>query len=158
MMEEIAGYVFRLVCGAIVCGLILAITGTGGPGGKIRTMLCGMFLAVLALSPLTDLDLGDLGFLDPGITARAEELADAGDRAAKEAMAQIIKEQCEAYILNKADELSLTVEADVALDPETGVPASVRIRGLAQPYEREVLIDYIIRTLGIERSGIQWQT
>ena len=157
-MEAIASYILRLVCGAAVCALILSLTGSDGAGGRLRTMLCGLFLAYLAISPLTSLDLGDLHYTDPGIAARAEALARSGDEAAKEAMAQIIKEQCGAYILNKAEELSLTVSAEVELEPDTGVPVSVRITGSAAPYERETLIDYIIQTLGVERSAIQWLT
>lgn len=157
-MEAVASYVFRLVCGAIVCAFILAITGTGGPGGRIRSVLCGMFLAVLAISPLRNLELGKVEFLDPSIASQAEQLAREGEEAAKETMIQIIKDQCRAYILNKGDELALSVEAEVILDPDSGIPESVRILGDASPYEREALIDYITRTLGIERSRIQWQT
>ena len=155
-MEAIGQYILRLVCGAVVCSLLLSLTGADGPGGKIRTMLCGLFLAYLAISPLTELDLVDLRYTDPGVTARAEELARSGEEAAREAMALRITEACEAYILNKADELSLELEAEVTLDRSTGIPVSVRISGTAAPYDRERLIDYITRTLGLERSRIQW--
>lgn len=155
-MVAIAEYILRLVCGAVVCGLLLALTGSDGPGGRIRSMLCGLFLAYLATSPLARLDLGDLRYTDPGILARAEELARSGEAAAKSAIASRISEQCGAYILNKADEMGLSLQAEVALDPETGIPVSVRIVGNATPYEKEALISYITRTLGIERSGIQW--
>ena len=155
-MEAIAQYVFRLVCGAVVCGLLMALTGSGGPGGKIRSILFGMFLALLAISPLAEIRLDDLRYLDPGITARAEELARSGEDSAREAMALRISEQCEAYILSKADALSLVLDAEVILDPETGIPVSVRITGNAAPYHRESLMGYITRTLGIERSRIEW--
>ena len=155
-MEAIAEYLLRLVCGAAVCSLLLTLTGSGGPGGKLRKVLCGMFLAYMAIAPLAELELGDLRYTDPGITARAEELARSGEQSAREAMALSISGQCEAYILNKADELALEVEAEVTLDPESGIPVSVRISGSAAPYDRESLISYITRTLGIERSSIQW--
>ena len=155
-MEAISEYILRLVCGAAVCGLLLALAGADGPGGRLRKLLCGFFLAYLALSPLTGLELDDLRYTDPGIAAQAEALARSGEEAAREAMTLRISEACEAYILNKADELSLSLEAEVALDPESGTPVSVRITGAAPPYVRESLIDYITRTLGMERSRIQW--
>lgn len=155
-MDAITQYVLRLVCGALVCGLLLALTGADGPGGKLRSMLCGLFLAYLAISPLAKIDLGDLRYTDPGITARAEALARSGEAAAKEAMAIRISEQCEAYILNKAVEQNLIITAEVVLDPDSGIPVSVRLTGTATPYDRETLISYITRTLGIERSAIQW--
>ena len=155
-MEAIAGYVLRLVCGAVVCGMILALTGSDGPGGRIRRFLCGLFLATLALGPLADLSPEDLFYLDPSIAAQAEELAQSGVRQAKEAMASGISEGCCAYILNKADEMGLSLQTEVGLDPSTGLPVSVRLWGEAAPYERESLTGYIIRTLGVERSEIQW--
>lgn len=157
-MEAIGEYILRLVCGALICGLILSLTGADGPGGKLRSMLCGLFLAYLAVSPLVNLELGDLTYMDPHIAAQAEELAQAGALDAKDAMAQRISEQCDAYILNKADELALTLTAEVTLDPDSCVPVSVRITGTAAPYDRETLIGYITNTLGIERSNIQWET
>lgn len=155
-MEAVAAYMLRLVCGALVCALLTRLTGSGGPGGKLRSMLCGLFLGCLAISPLMDLDLGDLRYTDPGIIARAESLASAGEEAAREAIALRISEQCEAYILNKADELHLALDAEVILDPITGIPVSVRLSGTAQPGVREALIRYITQTLGVERSSVQW--
>lgn len=155
-MEAVASYVLRLVCGAVVCGAILSITGASGPGGRLRSMLCGLFMAFLALSPLADLSPDTFVYLDPEISAQAERLAGEGSAQAKEAMAVIIKEQCEAYILNKAAELQLSLTAEVELDPDSGAPVSASLRGSAAPYERGVLSDYITQTLGIERSGIHW--
>lgn len=155
-MDYVSSYVMRLACGALVCGLILAIAGTKGPSGRLRQMLCGIFLAFLALSPLRDMDLGHIQYTDPGIASQAQQIAQAGSDQAKEAMASIIKEQCCAYILNKAAESHLSLTAEVELNPDTGEPESVVLSGDASPYERESLSDYITQTLGIERSAIQW--
>lgn len=154
-MEAIASYVLKLSCGAVICALILSITGTNGPGGRLRVLLCGLFLAFLAISPLRELDL-DFRYTDPGISAQAEQIAQAGTAQAKEAMTEIIKDQCGAYILNKAAELDLSVTVELELDPDTGAPVWAVLTGSAAPYEKEVLSDYITQTLGIERSGIQW--
>ena len=155
-MEAVTAYILRLVCGALVCALLMSLTGANGPGGKLRSLLCGLFLGYLALSPLVALDLDGLRYTDPGILAQAEELARSGEEAAREAMAGRISEACEAYILSKADELHLTLEAEVIPDPVTGIPVAVRISGSAPPGDREALIRYITQTLGVERSGIQW--
>lgn len=155
-MDYVSNYVMRLACGALVCGLILAITGTNGPLGRLRQMLCGLFLAFLALSPLRDMDLRSIQYTDPSISSQARQVAQAGSDQAKEAMASIIKEQCCAYILNKAAESHLSLGVEVELNPDTGEPEGVVLTGDASPYEKESLSDYITQTLGIERSGIQW--
>lgn len=155
-MEAFASYVLRLVCGAMVCGLILSLTGASGPGGRMRTMLCGIFLAFLAISPLAELELDRLRYTDPGIAREARDLAEDGSAQAKAAMAVIIKEQSVTYILSKAAELSVELSAEVELDPESGCPVSAQLKGSPTPYEKQVISDYIAQTLGIERSNIRW--
>lgn len=155
-MESIASYVLRLVCGAIVCALILSITGSSGAGGRLRVMLCGLFLAFLAISPLRDIDLSRISYTDPDISRQAKRLAQEGSAQAQEAMASIIKEQCATYILNKAAELSMELSVEVELDPDAGTPVSAVLHGSPTPYEKQLLSDYITQTLGIERSGIHW--
>lgn len=155
-MDAIAGYILRLVCGAIVCALILALTGTGGASGQLRKMLCGLFLAYLAISPLRNMDIGKIVFQDERIALQAERYVQAGTDQARTAMEDIIKAQCASYILTKAEELRLLPGVEVELNPQTGEPVSVALRGEATPYEKAVLCDYIMQTLGIERSGIQW--
>lgn len=146
----------KLVCGAILCALILAITGTDGPGGRMRRMLCGLFLAFLAISPLRELDLDSIRYTDPGISAQAQKASQAGTAQAQEAMAAIIKEQSEAYILTKAAELSVQISVEVELDGESRTPIAAEITGSVTPYEKEELCGFITQTLGIERSAIQW--
>lgn len=155
-MEAVASYVLRLVCGSIVCSLILTLTGVSGVVGRMIRLLCGIFLSFLALSPLAELDLGNLRYVDPGIALEARDLAECGTVQAKEAMAVIIKEQCVTYILNKADELSLELTAEVELEAETGIPVSAVLHGSPTPYAKQILSDYITQTLGIERSRILW--
>ncbi len=155
-MEAIAGYVFRLVCGALVCGMILGLMGPAGAAGRLVKRICGLFLAFLALSPLRNMELEDLQLLDPALGLQAQQFAQAGSDQAKEAMADIIKEECSAYIQNKAAELSLNLEIQVTLDHDSGVPTQVTLWGDATPYERETLCDYITQTLGLERGNIRW--
>lgn len=155
-MEAIASYVLRLVCGAIICGLILSITGSGGPGGRIRQMLCGLFLVFLGISPLRDFRLDRISYTDPGISAQAQRAAQDGSAQARQTMASIIKEQSQTYILNKAAELQMSLTVEVELDPDDWAPVAARIDGDATPYEKELLSDYITHTLSIERSGIHW--
>lgn len=155
-MEAVSGYIFRLVCGGIICALILTIGGSEGVSGQVRKLICGLFLFYLALSPLKEMNLDRIAFTDPEISRSARRYAEAGKEEAAEAAALFIKDQCASYILTKGAELSLNLEAEVFLEGVTGVPVSVTLYGNPTPYEKETITDYIIHTLGIERSEIHW--
>lgn len=155
-MEAVREYIFRLVCCGVCCTLLLSITGAEGPGGKLRKMLCGIFLAFTAISPLRDLDLESIVYLDPSVYQQAEQIAREGSTQAKEAMASIIKDRCGAYITTKAADLSLALRAEVELDGESGIPVEVTLHGRPTPQQRQAISDYITQTLGIERGHIRW--
>ena len=155
-MEKIAEYVLRLVCASVLSSVLLSITGTSGSSGRIRQMLCGIFVAFVAISPLREINLRNISFPDTGIALQAERFVQAGTQQARSAMEEIIKEQCASYILSKAEELRLQPDITVELDPDTGVPVGITLSCTATPYEKSVLSDYLIQTLGIERSAIQW--
>jgi hypothetical protein len=151
-----ASYLLRLVCGALICGLILALTGTAGPMGKLRRLLCGVFMGFLAISPLREVDFRDLIREEFPVMADGAAYIRAGSDSAKEAMEAIIEERCRSYILNRAEALGLSPVVEVELHPETGLPAAVTLRCRAAPYDRGVLEEMITAELGIERSRIQW--
>ena len=155
-MDFAVNYVLRMVSGGILCALVLSVTGSSGAGGRILKMLCGLVMALLAISPLRELDTDSIRFTDPAITAQAEQAVQAGTEQAQQAMASIIKEQSASYILTKAAELSLELTVEIELEPDSMIPRAVTLSGSATPYEKETLSDYITQNLGIERSSIQW--
>lgn len=155
-MDAIASYVMTLVCGAVICSIILSIGGTQGAGGSVRRMVCGLFMAFLAISPLRDLDLGELPETLDAFSAEAEIAAQDGVAIAEESVLSVIKSQTEAYILDKAGELGLEVEVSVLVEEGTRLPVKVIITGSAAPYQKQVLNDCIRENLGIEGSAVQW--
>lgn len=155
-MEALASYVLRLVCGAMVCGILLSVTGTSGTTGRLRRLLCGLFVAFLVISPLRELDLTSFELEDLPVMAQGEALSQAGTDQARKAMEEIIKQQCTAYILTKAESLRLAPVVEVELDPETHRPVAVKLECQVTPYEKAVLTDYITQNLGIERSCVLW--
>ena len=155
-MEAIASYVLRLCCGALICGLIQTISGKTGPTARIRQMVCAIYLAFLAISPLRDLDPEMLTRSDPDWIRNGEELAAEGATQAEIAYAQLISEQYESYIQTKAKALSLSLDVSLELDPDTGQLLGVELIGSATPYEKSVLENAIEADLGVERSRIRW--
>lgn len=151
-MSGAAGYLLRLICGAFVCALVLAIAGDG-PGGGIRKLVAGVFLAFLALSPLGEMELPRLDLEE--YRQAAEAAVREGTDQADDARFDIISHNCEAYILNKAAELDLSLTVQVHLDGE-GMPDAVTLTGPVSPAERENLSSCIARDLGLGKEAQTW--
>ncbi len=140
-------YVLRLLCGAVVCALIRSICDR-----QIVKLLCGAYLAGLALSPVAQLEW-ELPDLD-AIRREAQAAVSDGTRQAESAQDAIIKERCEAYILDEAAVLGLrlTVEVDVA----QGKPAAAIMTGDVGAGDRQILSTQIARNLGIGKEAQTW--
>lgn len=156
-MEAVAKYILTLCCGALICGVLLSITGSDGPGASVRRMICGMFLVLLAISPLKQLDFRELDRDFAFFSEAAEAAAMDGKKQAGTALDEGISERCQTYILDKAGELSVSLEAEVEVDSSTHFPVSVLLTGTVTPGQKQILADYIAQNLGIERSRQEWK-
>jgi hypothetical protein len=68
-----------------------------------------------------------------------------------------IKARSEAYILDKAAELALSVEVEVTLsNDEIPLPVSVRVSGKASNYAKSRLQAIITQDLGINKEHQVW--
>lgn len=156
-MEAVAKYVLTLCCGALICGILMSITGSDGPGGAIRRLICGMFLVLLAISPLKKLDFREIDRDFSFFSEAAESAALNGKNKASSALDKGISERCQTYILDKAGELSVSLEAEVDVDPDSHLPVSAVMTGTVTPHQKQILTDCIARNLGIERSRQEWK-
>lgn len=121
-------------------------------------MLCGLFLTVLALSPVKMWDFSGLHQQLGVFSHTAQDIAADGKNQAVQAETSIITAQCEAYILDEAAELGVSVGVTVSLDPQTRYPCAVTVTGDVTPYEKQILSGYITQTLGIEKEAQDWNS
>ncbi len=142
-----SGYLIRILCASMVCSLVRAICDR-----SVVKLLCGVYLAGIVLSPAVELqwELPDL----EEIRREAEEIAADGVRDAKEAEAEVIKERCEAYILDEAAALGL--QMDVQVTVEEGLPVVVTMTGCPDSRMQEILAERIHRDLGVGKEGQIW--
>ena len=85
----------------------------------------------------------------------AEDAAAMGENLARDSMADIIKEETEAYILDKAADLHENLRVEVAVG-EDNLPAAVTISGGASPYARRQIQAMIANDLGISKENQKW--
>ena len=156
-MEQIKQYIFTVVVAAIFCGSILALTGKKGTIGAVIKLLCGLFLSLVIVRPLTNTDILNFDIYQDFWQADAEAYASAGTEDASHALRSIIKQQCEAYILDKANSMGadLSFEVSLSLD-DPPVPTEIRIQGNVSPYNKLVLRQFIEDNMGIPEERQLW--
>ena len=119
--------------------------------------MCAVFMIFTAISPLVNVRIGDFAGYIQDRSPQIESAICAGQEAAHTAISEIIKQQTQAYILNKAKQLEADIFADVEMNHyDPYVPESVRISGSVSPYAKQRLKQYIAEELGISEEQQTW--
>lgn len=156
-MDGIREYLMRVTVAALCCGIISSFLGKKGSIGLVIKFLCGLFMAVVLISPLISVRLDSLEDIFDDISTQADVAAGAGEAAANHAYGDIIKEKVTAYILDKAESFGAVLTVEVTLDGSVPpVPCAVRIEGQISPYGKSVLSDAIAGDLGIRLEDQIW--
>jgi len=155
-MEAISQYVISVTTASILCGIVGVLIKTS-PSHNIIKLLCGTFLIFTFLRPISELPIGEYDrYILPDLELGKATVRQ-GEEMSREAMAAIITQKTEAYVLDKAEELGASVLVEVALsDDPVSVPVSMRISGSVSPYVREQLRQYILKDLGIHGEDLHW--
>ena len=155
-MEGLRQYILSVVAAALVCSLVSCVM----PQGKARQLLrllCGAVLTTVVLGPLMGIDNISLSdFLEQWEVDAAYYTAQ-GEQMTQDALAESIKGQTEAYILDKAAELNASITAEVTVsEEEPPKPLSVVISGQVSPYNRKKLESILETDLGIAKENQVW--
>jgi hypothetical protein len=155
-MELLRHYVFSVVAASLISGVIMGFL----QGGTVKTLIkviSGLFLAFMVISPIRQLDISDFPIPGTEEASEASSAARLGEELSLDAIKDIIKQQTEAYILDKAAQLNASVEVQVTLSQVSPYPpVSVRLRGEISPYARRQLEAMLSEELGIQREDQQW--
>lgn len=156
IMEGFCAYLLSVICGATVYGIVTHFFELKGTLGASIKLVAGLFLAFTVICPAVRWSSSSLNF--SGIlTGDGSYAVEQGKTITQQALSDIIKSRCEAYILDKAAgmDLSLTVEVGVSAD-EMPVPKTVRISGNISPYKKSKLKSILVNDLGIEEEDQTW--
>lgn len=155
-MDAIRSYLLTVTGAALVCAVAQKIPIKGASSAVIK-LLCAVFMTLTALSPLVNLELPRLEAVTGDIWSAAQDTASMGENLSRDAMAQIIKEQSEAYILDKAADLGVSLSVSVSVSTDAlPVPERVWLQGSVSPYVKAELTDYMENQLGIDRKEQIW--
>ena len=156
-MQILRSFLLSVTGGAIICAVALKMPIKGTSAGLLR-LICGIFMLLCLLTPLTKLKLHDFTPMTDLYWSEAEQLAAQGENLAHQALSELIKSRAEAYILDKAADLGVSLDVCVSLtSQDLPVPQEILLTGAVSPYQKSLLTDYIEDNLGIEGGKIQWK-
>lgn len=147
-----------VVSAAIIAGIVTKLLGDKGTLGTVGKLMAGLFLTLTVISPLRDIRLQDLTeFTDP-YTQMASAAAEEGKTMTSEAIAKRIKQECEAYILDKARQLDTALAVSVTLNDSTlPAPVGITLTGNISPNSKRTLENIIEQDLGIPKEAQVWK-
>ena len=159
MAEALRAWLNAVIYTGVICGIALVIT----PGGRVKkamTILCGAAMCVAFISPLAGIDPSGYSETLAGFKLEAEAFASQGETYSKNLNRTIIEDECEAYILDKAENLGVRLdEVDVLAvwsDEGYWYPSEATIKGSFSRAQRARMSSYIEAELGISTDNQQW--
>lgn len=150
-------YILGIVVAGIVCSVSRSLVSNKTATGQILRLLTGILMVITILSPVVNISFTHITDYLDGLAAQGDFYASSGKTMADESMSVFIKEQVEAYILDKADRMNLDIAVEVALDDSNNsVPCGITITGNLSPYAKGVMSSYIEEELGIAKENQRW--
>lgn len=138
-------------------GILQAITGKKGTHAALLQLIGGLFLTFTVIAPIADIDPDDILDIPWNFTEQGSAIATQGQIYSQNQLQQIIKERCEAYILDKALTLQAQLQVEVMLSQDdVPVPSSVRLQGSISPYAKMALQQWLEEDWAIPKEQQIW--
>lgn len=151
-------YILSIVAVGIVCSIAGSLVNSKTASGHLLRLLTGIVMVITILTPVHNISFTHITDYLENLNIQGEIYANNGTAEAKESMSVIIKDQIEAYILDKADRMDLDIAVEVALDDRNNsIPCGVTITGTLSPYAKGILGAYIEENLGIAKENQRWK-
>ena len=155
-MSSTSQYILSAVCASVICSICSAVTKDKKQANILVRLLSGIFLSITLLSPLKDFSIGQLGDTVSTIADDGAAIRDHGQATAKDAASDIINNRIEAYILQKAEQLGVTLYADITLG-DTLAPEGAILTGKLTPFEKLQMEKILTEELGIPKEDLEWR-
>ncbi len=159
MTEAVRDYLLSVVAVALLSGVVLALTPKGAVH-RTLTFLCGLAMILAALGPIARLDFDALAQSMARARIQAREAAEGVQVDNRELIADIIKEEAEAYIWDKAEGLGCTpmeVTVEVSMEGEYPYPYRATLRILCTASQEQALRRALEQELAIPAERQEWQ-
>lgn len=153
-MDGLREYVAAIAAAALLSGILVRLTQKTASGEIIR-MLCGLFMTIVLIRPVTANKELLLDAVFPDYTQQANAVVSEGTAAADNLKKEFIKQRIRTYILSRAEAIDADIQVRISL-AEDCTPASIRITGDISPMNRNKLTQMIALELGIPKERQEW--
>jgi len=148
-------YIFSVICAGILCGILAQLSDKQGSVSVLIRFLSGLFMTIVLISPLKEIDLSNLIPDNLTVSADADSIIEEGVIRTESSVQLVIKDTVEEYILDKAQKLGAQLSVEVTLD-QNKLPVFVTVSGSVSPYAKRVLSEMMQDDLGICKEQQQW--
>lgn len=157
MTAAVAKYLLAVAAAGMLVSLVQPLLPEGAPR-RVGSFVGSLVVILAVLSPLKAVDPADMAEAIARIRTEAREAVTGVEVGSREILAAIIKEDCETYIWDKAQEMGLELEVVVTVDEGAGYPypTGAVLTGAATAAQQEALGRWIEETLGIAREEQEW--
>lgn len=156
-MESIKSYILSVIIAALIVSILLSVVNTKSPYYKILKTIGGLVVLIVIISPWKNLQINNFDSFYSDYKTNAQYETEYGKSIADQSLRQIIKEQTESYILDKAESLDATIQVSVILKDDTyPTPISATLTGNISPYAKNRLSHIIYEDLGIPEDKQTW--
>ena len=154
-MEALGRYLVSVSSICLLCGIFQSLL-TLNWTKKLGNLLTGILITMAVLMPLPKLSLPEIPELSTWEDEGQQAVA-MGEEYRADQLAQSIKEEAQAYILDKAGELGMRVSAEVTVaDSDFPAPKSCIIKG-KYTYQQKLAMEQILfLDLGIAKEDQAW--
>ena len=156
-MQQFGKYILSVTAAAILVSVLQNIVGKKGANAALLNLISGLFMAFTVIAPITNIQLEDILDMPWDFVTEGTSIATQGQATSEDLYRQLIKQKCEAYILDKAQAYQATLEVEVTLDQsDTPTPDSVRMQGQISPYGKAAMQQWLQEEMGVPKERQQW--
>ena len=156
-MKALSAYILSVTAAAILLGILQSLTDKKTSISALIRLIGGVFLAFTVIAPITDIEFDLLFDIPLSFTQDGTSITIQGYNESQQQLRNSIKQQCEAYILDKTMSYQTSLEIDVVLnDADLPVPVSAQLRGDISPYAKKALQSMLANDIGISEENQIW--
>lgn len=155
-MVSIREYAISVIAAALLCSVITDLLQNTAAKGPVK-LICGMVLTIVVAAPLWNVDLRYPLEFSTALSDAADAAVRDGEALSREALYQVIKQETQAYIQDKAAQLGADLSIRIDLSEEDlPLPQRAVISGRITTEGKRQLQQILQTQLGIAKENVLW--
>lgn len=156
-MFDFKQYIIAVTAAAVVGCIAISTCDKKSAISAVVKLIVGVIMTLTVLKPMVEFKTADISSYLLSVNRSASDSAQAGSTWADSEVAVIIRDRCEAYILDKASSAGVEIGVEVTVgDQPPFIPSSVVVTGNVSPYARIQLSEIIEEDIGVSKENQIW--